>query len=136
MKGFRRIVTITFIFLNAVFFTSLSAQNNTVIIVKDAKIDQLLKLKSEQNKDDGTSKNYKIQIYSGSSEGASEKLSAFKSEFTQWPSKIVFETPNHKVWIGNFRKRLEADRALIEITEKFDRAFIFKPKKRIKKIKK
>ncbi len=136
MRGFRHIITTTFILLHAVFFDSLSAQNNTVVILKDTKIDQLLKLKGEINKDDSTAKNYKIQIYSGSSTGAKEKLNAFKAEFTQWTSKIVFETPNHKVWIGNFRKRLEADRALIKITEKFDRAFIFKPKKRIKKIKK
>ena len=40
-----------------------------------------------------------------------------------------FETPNYKIWIGNFKTRLEADRALLLIKKKFYSAFVFKPKK-------
>ena len=42
---------------------------------------------------------------------------------------MKFETPNYKVWVGNFETRLEADRALRRIKRKFANAFIFKPKK-------
>jgi hypothetical protein len=41
---------------------------------------------------------------------------------------MVYETPNYKIWIGNFRSRLEADKALIKIKKKYINAFIFKPK--------
>jgi hypothetical protein len=44
-------------------------------------------------------------------------------------SKLVYETPNYKIWVGNFRTRLEADRALVKVKSKFPTAFIFKPKK-------
>ena len=40
-----------------------------------------------------------------------------------------YETPNYKIWVGNFKTRLEADRALQRIKRAFNSAFIFKPKK-------
>ena len=104
-------------------------QNNNVKIEKDVKIDTLLKLKSALNKDDKSSKKYKIQIYSGTRDGANKQESLYKQKYTDWSSTHVFETPNHKIWVGNFRTRLEADRALVEISKTFERAFIFKPKK-------
>ena len=42
---------------------------------------------------------------------------------------MVFNTPNYKIWVGNFRDRLEADRALLRIKKSYMNAFIFKPKK-------
>jgi hypothetical protein len=42
---------------------------------------------------------------------------------------MEFETPNYKIWIGNFNTRLEADRALVKVKRKFAYAFYFKPKK-------
>ena len=132
MKVITRISVIIFITLNISLIGRLNAQNSSVSITKDAKIDELLTRKSEQNKDDSASKKYKIQIYSGTNTGANTKLNAYNNKFTEWSSKLVFETPNHKVWVGNFRTRLEADRALVEIKKEFDRAFIFKPKKKKK----
>ena len=35
---------------------------------------------------------------------------------------------NYKIWVGNFKTRLEADRALVKIKRKFSNAFYFKPK--------
>ena len=86
-------------------------------------------MKKELNKDDASSKKYKIQIYSGSLSVAQNEEAKYKKEYTKWSSTHVYETPNHKIWVGNFRTRLEADRALKEINKTFERAFIFKPKK-------
>jgi hypothetical protein len=36
-----------------------------------------------------------------------------KQEFNQLDG-IIFNTPNYKVWIGNFRTRIEAERNLVE----------------------
>ena len=72
---------------------------------------------------------YKIQIYSGNRNSAQAAKKNFTSTFNDWPSKIVYETPNFKIWAGNFRTRLEADRALKRIKREFPGAFIFKPKK-------
>jgi hypothetical protein len=110
------------------FTLSAQAQNSSVKIDKHAQIDALLKLKKELNADNTSSKNYKIQIYSGDMSGAKNAESKYKSSYKDWKSTLVFETPNYKVWIGNYRTSLEADRALKTIRETFDGAFIFKPK--------
>ena len=40
---------------------------------------------------------------------------------------VIYETPNYKVWVGNYYTQLEADKRLIEIRKKFRSAFIFRP---------
>ena len=103
------------------------AQEGTVIINQDREIDELLKIKKsiETNSD-----RYKIQIYSGLSRSAAESArSEFMENYSDWPTSIEFETPNFKIWVGDFRNRLDADRALIRIKKTFINAFIFQPKK-------
>ena len=105
---------------------SLMAQEGTVTINQDKEIEALLEIK----KDIETSSNrYKIQIYSGAGRGSAEAArSKFSESYSDWPSSIEYETPNYKIWVGNFRNRLEADRALIRIKKTFINAFIFEPK--------
>jgi len=42
---------------------------------------------------------------------------------------IVFNTPNYKVWVGNFRTKIEAKRNLIDIRRKYEDAYLIKPQK-------
>ncbi len=104
------------------------AQQGNVNINQDQKIDKLLELKKSINKED--SDRYKIQIYSGNRSSAQKAKEKFLSKYTNWNPSMVFETPNYKIWAGNFRTRLEADRALKQIKKNFFGAFIFKPKKK------
>ena len=112
--------------LTILLSSSLIAQEGTVSINQDKEIEALLEIK----KDIETSSNrYKIQIYSGTSRGSAEAArSKFSESYSDWPSSIEYETPNYKIWVGNFRNRLEADRALIRIQKTFINAFIFEPK--------
>ncbi|MBU3820898.1 SPOR domain-containing protein [Flavobacteriaceae bacterium XHP0103] len=103
------------------------AQQGNVTVNQDKRITKLLELKKEMNKN--ASDRYKIQIYSGNRVSAESTESDFKSKFDKFPTIVEFETPNYKVWAGNFRNRLEADRALKEIKLKFPNAFVFQPKK-------
>lgn len=102
------------------------AQQGSVTINQDPRIDELIKIKKEI---DDTSNRYRIQIYSGSRANAEKKKSEFRSKFSKYSSKLVYETPNYKIWVGNFRTRLEVDRAFKEVKKKFPHAFIFKPQK-------
>ena len=36
------------------------------------------------------------------------------SLYAEWPSLMEYETPNYKIYVGNFLTRLEADQRLIE----------------------
>lgn len=103
------------------------AQSGKIIVNQDAQIDKLL----EYKKDIRTNTIYKIQIFdSANPELAQKKKNEFQQLFAKWPVSIAFNTPNYKVWVGNFRDPLEADRALAEIKKNADYmyAFIFEPK--------
>lgn len=111
-------------------FASVSfAQEGTVIINQDKEIAKLLDIKTEINTSENASDRYKIQIYSGNRSEAEKAQSTFKSLDLDLTSKLVYETPNYKIWVGNFRSQLEADRALVKVKAKFPAAFKFKPKK-------
>lgn len=105
------------------------SQSGNVTLNANPDISSLLQLKKEINKNENTSDRYKIQIYSGNRDSAESAIESFKNSFSDTTSRLVYETPNYKVWTGNYRSRLEADRALIKIKDKFPSAFIFKPKK-------
>ncbi len=109
-----------------VFLTvSLHAQQGEVNISQDSDIDKLLEFK----KDIKTSKVYRIQVYqSVDPDKAQLEKSNFLNSFDEWPVEIVWNTPNYKVWVGNFATRLEAERAGVEIKKKYMNAIIFQPK--------
>ena len=110
--------------------TNCFAQQGNITLNQDKKIATLLDIKKEMNKYDTDSDRYKIQIYSGNNRSSAEVTQReFNSNFTEWKATIEYETPNFKIWAGNYRTRLEADRALKKIKNKFPAAFIFRPKK-------
>lgn len=119
-------IHISFVFLLS-FCALAGAQSAQVTINQDERITQLLNLKSELTKDNKLLDRYKIQLYSGNLNSASATLKKYRNKVGIWTSSIKHETPNYKVWIGNFRNRLEADRALMEVAKEFPNAFIFKP---------
>ncbi|WP_299551969.1 SPOR domain-containing protein [Seonamhaeicola sp.] len=104
-------------------------QQGQVDINQDQDITRLLNVKKQLNKTENSSDRYKIQIYNGNRSGAYAAQKEFHETFSDWRSRIEYESPNFKIWAGNFRTRLEADRALKRIKRKFPSAFIFKPKK-------
>lgn len=103
------------------------AQEGKVTIEQDGRIAKLLEIKKALNKTDDGEKRYRIQIYNGTLSGARNMATGFKSRFPEWPCDIRFETPNYKVWVGKYRARLEADRYLITVREKYPNAFILIP---------
>lgn len=118
----------TGIFLLGTQFSGFS-QTGQVNIQQNEILPQLLELKSEMTKDGKFGDRYKIQLYYGDNSAASEVIKEFRSKYTDWPSEIKYETPNYKVWIGNFRSRREADKVLLEIKDDFPAAFIPKPQR-------
>ena len=112
-------------FLLFAFAFTLNAQQGEVRVQQDSDIDKLL----EYKKDIKTTKVYRIQVYqSVDPDRAQREKSNFLNAYGQWPVEIVWNTPNYKVWVGNFATRLEADRALAKIKKKYMNAIIFQPK--------
>ena len=104
---------------------TLSAQQGKVKVTQDSDIDKLLEFK----KDIKTSKAYTIQVYNNPDpDKAAWEKTNFLNSYDEWPVEIVWNTPNYKIWVGNFATRLEAERAAAQIKKKYMNAIILQPK--------
>jgi hypothetical protein len=105
------------------------AQTTADSLQKDVKADPRLKTavaKHTEINGRSRTKGYRVQIYFGVD---NEKAKSIKSKFltdhaNDAHAYIVYEAPNFKVRIGDFRSRLEAYRFLRKIKAEFPTAFI------------
>ena len=104
-----------------------NAQDQNVTVNQDPKFEQLLNEKRKINTSLSVNDSYKIQIYSGSSEIAKKTLNEFRLEFAAIDATIVFNTPNYKVWVGNYRTRIEAEKTLLDIKDRYKNVLLIKP---------
>ena len=105
------------------FFSGFS-QKGEVQINKSVKLEKIISLKKELNK---KIQNLKIQIYNGNRDQAELIKEEYIKLFDDSTATLIYETPNYKVWVGNFFTRIEADKSLLKIRKKFKSAFIFRP---------
>ncbi|WP_264536214.1 SPOR domain-containing protein [Flavobacterium sp. N1736] len=119
-------------FLTLTMFTltyNIHAQDQNLTLNQDPKFEQLLNDKRKINTSLSTNDTYKIQIFSGKSEDAKKTLNDFKREYSDIDGTIIFNTPNYKVLVGNFKTRIEAERILADIKNKYKSVFLIKPGK-------
>ena len=128
-----RILTLTnrFIFssLLLIIGTISNVQGQSATLTQDSKFEQLLNEKRKINSAIIINERYKIQVFSGNSEGAKKTLADCKQDFRELDGTIIFNTPNYKVWIGNFKSRIEAERYIIEIKKKYPNYLLIRPQK-------
>jgi len=105
------------------------SQTARVNIDQNDLLPELLEEKAEMTRAGKLGERYNIQVYNGDNKAASDVLREVRSKYNSWPSDIIYETPNYKVLIGNFRNRLEADRVLLQIKNDYPAAFIPKPRR-------
>lgn len=108
---------------------NLYAQENNLTVTQDPRFEQLLNEKRKINSSITVNDRYKIQVYNGDSENAKKALSEFRKDNKDFDGTIVFNTPTYKVWIGNFKSRIEAERNLADFKKKYPNAFLIKPNK-------
>jgi hypothetical protein len=107
--------------------SSVNAQDQNITVIQDPKFEQLLNEKRKINASLTVNDSYKIQIYTGGSENAKKTLNEFRQEFNDIDATIVFNTPNYKVWVGSFRTRIEAERNLVNIKDRYKNVLLIKP---------
>ena len=127
MKNLSKHNLLYFFILSSFLCLSSRAQDGKTNVSVDPKIDQLLKEKRKLNTGLFLNEAYKIQIFYGNSEESKKKLQEFKREFKDLDGTIIFNSPNYKVWIGNFKTRIEVERAMLDIKKKYPTALIIKP---------
>jgi len=126
-----RIIPLRNVFLSllglASLTSSINAQDQNITASQDPKFEQLLNEKRKINASLTVNDSYKIQIYTGGSENAKKTLNEFRQEFNDIDATIVFNTPNYKVWVGSFRTRIEAERNLANIKDRYKNVLLIKP---------
>jgi hypothetical protein len=123
-KTLFKLVIFTFI----LGINSLAISQN-VTLEQDPNFEQLLNEKRKINASITVNDRWKIQIFNGDNENAKKALLAFRKEVKTYDATIVFQTPVYKVWVGNFKTRIEAERNLKELKIKYPTAFLIKPNK-------
>ena len=105
------------------------SQEAKVSVSQDPKFEQLLNEKRKINSSITINDRYKIQIFNGDTESSKKTLIDFKRENNNIDATIVFSTPQYKVWVGNFKTRIEAEKNLNDLKTKYPNAFLIKPNK-------
>lgn len=106
-----------------------SAQEKTaggkLEIIQDQRIDSLLKRQIILNKFKNTIPGFRVQIYSGQQRNkANEMKSEFLTIYPEVPSYLLYQQPNFKIRVGNFRSRLEAYKFMRSLAAAFSNSFI------------
>jgi len=106
---------LNFIFLIIILGTSnLYSQNKTNT---STNVKNLIDKKRAFNKQFGYG--YRVQVYYGDETKARSIESKFKINFPDVYTKLDYDQPYWKVQVGNYKTKLEADKAVINFSEKF-----------------
>jgi len=114
-------------------FIAWGLKSQTVSIVKDPRLDMLLKKQAELNKEvdklnNKTGPGYRIMVINTNDRiKALEVKSRMMSDFPEEKSYLVYQSPYFKIMIGNFRTRQEAEPFQKKILEIYPTGVIIVP---------
>ena len=104
---------------------SLYSQENS-IRYNDTLTKKFYDLKKDYSKRVYESTFYTIQIYYGGLEDADSILEDFRENYQEIKSNLIFETPNYKVRIGEYKDINIASQKLEDIRKIYPSSFIIK----------
>ena len=113
-------------------FNLLSAQNNegSLDVIQDSRVNELQEKHIQFNEVVNTISGFRVNIFfqsgNNSKNMANQIRAKFAEKYPDIPAYIVFEEPNFKVKVGDFRTRVEARGFLEKIKIDFPDAFVSK----------
>jgi hypothetical protein len=112
-------------------FSSLSTPSSNagrVNIMQDDRIKAVVNRYIDSHRKDGKLSGYRIRIFSDSGTSARQSAwserSRFVKEFPDIPTYLEYEAPNFKIYVGDFRSKLEGFKAYKQIGKGFRSAFL------------
>ena len=108
------------------FNYSVFSQDPKINIKQNDKIDSLVKIKIELDKERYEKTYFTLQLYYGNLKSGNEILEKCKSEFPHLPVDLSFENPNYKVQAGYFKDKLVSLKTLDTLKKVFPAAFLLK----------
>ncbi len=121
-----------------VVFSSSSANQGKINISQDEEIKSLVNRYNESRRKEGKIPGFRIRIFSDSGQPARQKAMNERNRFVELypeiPAYPVFESPNFKVYVGDFRSKTDGFMAYKQIAKKFRNAFLVPTKINLPKI--
>ena len=100
-------------------------ENSGVVIIKDKKIDDLIKNKSNIRRI--STAGYRVQIYFSTDKDKVQDLRMkFIKQYPKMESYITFDAPNYILRVGDFTEKNDAERFKKEIFREYPENFILK----------
>ena len=130
MKTLKNITLFSFSLVVLLSSQNIFSQTKKSNIEQDEKIEKLLLEKRKNNSAITINDKFKIQIFFGNIEDSKKTLIAFKKDFSQTDGTIIFSNPSYKVWVGSFKSKIEAEKAIITIKKKYPSSVIIEPNKK------
>lgn len=119
----KALVTIS-LFFGFNFLVYANSPKDTVIVHKDARMDQLTNKQIQANKraslltSSGQYKGYRVQVVSTSNRDQAFKVKGeLISKFPDQKTYALFQSPNFKVRIGNFIKKADAEKFKLQLAK-------------------
>ncbi len=110
-----------------IFFGLIVTNAQSTQPLKTADLERLVSTKISLDKEGAFNDRYTIIIFQGENQAANAAKSKYDGLELRWKSELRYDAPDFKVWIGKYRSRLEADRALLEVQKEFPNAKVLKP---------
>ena len=98
--------------------TGYSQENST----KNDTVQKFIQKKRDYNKKYGYG--YRIQLYNGFETEAKKTRAKFRIKFPEVKTYVVYKSPEWKIHVGNYKTKLEADRALLAFKDQFYGAIV------------
>jgi hypothetical protein len=129
-NGFLKNYFLIFVFLFLYNIVSAQKAGKVEIIVQDYRINSLVSKHIAFNENRSSIRGFRIQIFFDSGNNSKSKavsaMSEFNAKHPDIGAYLMFQEPNFKVRVGDFRTRMDAQRFLHKITEESPNAFIVK----------
>ena len=132
----KSVMLIGFFILIQVVSSAQNYSDGRVVVVQDPLVDTVLvqyeamRMKIMGNPDNKAIPGFRIQIFSdsgiNSSDRARQAREAFLALFSEVPAYVSWKAPNYRVRVGDFRSRLEAEKALQSIIVAYPNAWVIK----------
>ena len=118
-------ILLFFILLSTIGFSQNTKENSGVVIIKDKKIDDLIKNKSNIRR--VSTAGYRVQIYFSTDKDKVQELRMkFIKQYPKMETYITFDAPNYILRVGDFTEKNDAERFKKEIFRDYPENFIIK----------
>ncbi len=101
-----------------------TASSDSTYWEEEEGISTAIGLFTEYNLLNPTSKGFRIQIFNGSKQNANKKKTEFLQKYPAMVARVIYEYPEYRIQIGDYKTKYEAEKTLSEIREWFPGSFI------------